>query len=149
MIDNLTIIVINKLFHKATVIPKGDFRHGFFCCCQDFSACGICLCAIIFPCWSVYTSQNFINPHEGTVSYSITIASSSKSLKLAIAKCHMLVDGCSHNVAHATFWLSDIAMLLGFKSELAAIATVTTLKAAGCFFYLVCQLNLHVLTDFS
>ena len=49
----------------------------------------------------------------------------------------MLVDGCSHNVAHVTFWSSDIAMLLGFKSELAAFATVTTLKAAGCFFYLV------------
>ena len=131
------------------MIPKGDFRHGFFCCCQDFSACGICLCAAILPCWSVYTTQTFINPHEGTVSYIINLAFSSTSLKLVKAKCHMLVDGCSHNVAHAIFWSSDIATLLGFKSKLAAFATVTTLKAAGCLFYLVCQFNFHVLTEFS
>lgn len=54
----------------------------------------------------------------------------------------MLVDGCSHNASHVMFWSSEIAMLLGFKSELTTIATVTTLKAAGCMFYLVIKFNM-------
>ena len=49
----------------------------------------------------------------------------------------MVVDGCSHNASHLIFWSSEIAMLTGFKSELTAIATVSTLKTAGCMFYLV------------
>ncbi|CAG5099240.1 Oidioi.mRNA.OKI2018_I69.XSR.g16373.t1.cds [Oikopleura dioica] len=113
-------------FLQASV-HKNDFKHGLFSCVDSLPACGICICAIVNPAWSVYTTQNYLHPGE--------------------AKCHALCHPCSQFVGGALCCAGTIEMAWGgiktaietgtFKPPAELVATGIGIKLAGLFFLML------------